>query len=329
MFWIAWSRGALQLLIFATTLLVARILVPADYGVVALATNFTGHAGMLADMGLGSAIIQFRDLDRRELDTCFWITMVIAIVCCAALSLGAPVIADWFAVPRLANVLPVMSLVLPIMACRMVSDSLLRKRLAFDRLAQAELIGTVVTLPVTLGCALGGLGVWTLVIGYLVAPALRSAATFAFAPWFPSFRIGGERIREIVHFSLATLSIKFMWSLRESANSLVLGKVTGQATIVGLYTMADDLAHLPGSKITPVINMLSSPVMAELQTNIDAMRALSHRRLPRRRCWWISDTDRQVAVRIQCAPKRAISGSLGRNQNTRAQLIARVAKNSL
>ena len=277
MFWIAWSRGALQLLTFATTLLVARILVPADYGVVALATNFTGHAGMLADMGLGSAIIQFRDLDRRELDTCFWITMMIAIVFCAALSLGAPVIADWFAVPRLADVLPVMSLVLPIVACRMVSDSLLRKRLAFDRLAQAELIGAVVTLPIILGCALGGLGVWTLVIGYLVAPAVRSAAIFAFAPWFPSFRIGGERIREVVHFSLATLSIKFMWSLRESANSLVLGKVTGQATIVGLYTMADDLAHLPGTKITPVINMLSSPVMAELQTNIDAMREAFYR----------------------------------------------------
>src|SRR5204862_1189242 len=59
--------------------------------------------------------------------------------------------------------------------------------------------------------------------------------------------------------------------------SLVLGKVTGQPTIVGLYTMADDLAHLPGSKITPVINMLSSPVMAELQTNLDAMREALYR----------------------------------------------------
>jgi O-antigen/teichoic acid export membrane protein len=67
-----------------------------------------------------------------------------------------------------------------------------------------------------------------------------------------------------------------MWSLRENANSLVLGKVSGEATL-GLYTMADDLAHLPGTKISPVINMLISPVMAELQTDIDALREAFYR----------------------------------------------------
>ena len=121
MFWIAWSRGALQILTFATTLLVARILVPADYGVMALAMFFTGLAGMIAEMGLGSAIIQFRDLDRRELDTCFWITMTLAMAGFVALSTGAPVIARWVAVPRLADVLPVLALVLPLTACRVVS----------------------------------------------------------------------------------------------------------------------------------------------------------------------------------------------------------------
>jgi O-antigen/teichoic acid export membrane protein len=277
MFWIAWSRGALQLLTFATTLFVARILVPADYGVMALATSFTAHAGMLAEMGLGSAIIQFRDLSRRELDTCFWITMTLAMVCFATLFLGASAIARWLAVPTLADVLPVLSLVLPLTACRVVSDSLLRKRLALDRVSQAEVIGAVVTLPIVIGCALGGLGVWTLVVGYLVGPTVRSVATFAFAPWVPGFRIGGERVREVVCFSLATLGSRFMSALRESASSLVLGKVTGQVSIVGLYVMADDVAHLPGQKIAPVINMLSSPVMAELQTNIDAMREALYR----------------------------------------------------
>ncbi|HEY2103060.1 MAG TPA: lipopolysaccharide biosynthesis protein [Chthoniobacterales bacterium] len=277
MFWIAWSRGALQLLTFATTLFVARILVPADYGVMALATSFTAHAGMLAEMGLGSAIIQFRDLSRRELDTCFWITMTLAMVCFATLFLGASAIARWLAVPTLADVLPVLSLVLPLTACRVVSDSQLRKRLALDRVSQAEVIGAVVTLPTTIGCALAGLGVWTLVIGYVVGPAVRSAATFAFAPWLPGFRIGGERVKDVVRFSLSTLGIRFMWSLREAANSVVLGKVTGQAAVVGLYTMADDVAHLPGTKITPILNMLASPVMAELQTDIDGLRETFYR----------------------------------------------------
>src|SRR5690349_6650268 len=95
-FWITWSRGVLQLINFAITLLVARILVPADYGLMALAGFWTGMAGILADMGLGSALIQFRNLNKQEIDACFWMTMTLAILCCAALSLSAPGIARWF-----------------------------------------------------------------------------------------------------------------------------------------------------------------------------------------------------------------------------------------
>ena len=279
MFWITWSRGLLQVLSFVTTLLVARILVPADYGVMALAGFWTGIAGILADMGVGSAIIQFRDLSKREIDTCFWITMTLAVGCSAVLSLSAPLIARWFMVSRLADVLPVLSLVLPFTASRVVSDSLLRKRLALDRVSQAEIIGAVVALPLMLGCAIAGLGVWALVVGALVSPVVRSVATFAFAPWWPGLHLGGQRVKEIVHFSLATLGVKIMWSLREWSNTLVIGKVTGQAEIVGLYSMAEEIATLPGNKISTVVNMLSSPVMAELQKDVDAMRAAFYRAL--------------------------------------------------
>src|ERR1700751_4441453 len=140
LFWITWSRGVLQLLNFATTLLVARILMPADYGLMALAGFWTGMAGILADMGLGSAIIQFRNLDKREIDACFWLTMTLATLCFVPLSLSAPGIARWFAAPRLAEVLPVLSLVLPLTACRVVSDSLLRQRLSGHRGVPGEAI---------------------------------------------------------------------------------------------------------------------------------------------------------------------------------------------
>ena len=74
------------------------------------------------------------------------------------------------------------------------------------------------TLPVMLGCALAGLGVWTLVIGALLAPAVRSAATFVYAPWCPGLRLGGERVKEMLRFSLTTLAVKIMWGLREDSD---------------------------------------------------------------------------------------------------------------
>jgi O-antigen/teichoic acid export membrane protein len=277
-FWLAWSRGVVQLLSFATTVLVARILVPADYGVVALASVFTGMAAMLADMGLGTAIIQFRDLERRELNTCFWIMVTLAVIAYAALALGAPVIARWFAVPRLADVLPILALALPVTACSVVSDSLLRKRLALDRVSQAEIIGNAVALPVMIACAIAGFGVWTLVTGSLVVLVVRSIAIFAFAPWLPGFRVGGKRAKEMLDFSVTTLGVSVMWSLKEQTDVLVIGKITGQVT-VGFYSMAKHLAMLPTSKISNVVNTLSSPMMAELQTDVEAMRGAFYRAL--------------------------------------------------
>ena len=275
-FWLAWSRGVVQLLSFATTVLVARILVPADYGVMALASVFIGTVVMLADMGLGTAIIQFRDLNRRELNTCFWIIVTLAAIAYAALAVLAPVIADWFAVPRLADVLPVLALVLPVTACSVVSDSLLRKSLALNRVSQAEIIGNALALPVMVGFALAGFGVWTLVAGSLVVSVVKSIATFAFAPWLPGLRIGGRRAKEMIDFSLTVLGASVMWALKEQTDLLVIGKVTGQIT-VGFYSMAKDLAMLPTAKISNVVNTLSSPMMAELQTDVEAMRGAFYR----------------------------------------------------
>jgi O-antigen/teichoic acid export membrane protein len=271
-FWLAWSRGAVQLLSFATTVLVARILVPADYGVMALAGMFIAMAGVVAEMGLGAAIVQFGDLSRRELNTCFWITVSLAAFSYAVLALGASVIADWFAVPRLAEVLPVLALGLPLNACTVVSASLLRKRVALDQVSQAEIIAAVVTLPVMLGCAHAGFGVWTLVTGSLVGWVVRDAVILAFAPWLPGLRVGGKRAKEMLHFSLTTFGVSILWAFREQADVAVIGKITGQVT-VGLYSMARDLAMLPTTKISSVVFALSAPMMAELQTDIVAMRS--------------------------------------------------------
>jgi O-antigen/teichoic acid export membrane protein len=276
MFWLAWSRGVVQLLAFVTTVLVARILAPPDYGVMALASAFIGAANTLAEMGLGRAIIQFRDLTKRELDTCFWITMALAIIGYAVVSLGAGIIAHWFSVPQLAEVLPILALVLPLTACSVVSDSLLRQRLALDRISQAEIVGGLATLPVVLSCALAGLGVWALVIGAILYPGARSIIIFAFAPWRPGFRIGGPRAKEVLRFSLTTLGANILWSLGDQADVVVIGKITGQVT-TGLYSMAKQLALLPGQKISNIVNTLNSPIMAELQTNIDAMRVAFYR----------------------------------------------------
>ena len=115
-FWIVLSRGGVQVLAFLSTLAVARMLDPSDYGLMALAGVWTATIAMVAEMGLGSAIIQFRDLEDRDLNSCFWLTMGIAGIGYLGLCIAAPVIAAWFSSPMLSDVLRVVGLTLPVTA---------------------------------------------------------------------------------------------------------------------------------------------------------------------------------------------------------------------
>jgi len=270
-FWLVWSKGALQAISFLATIFVARLLNPSDYGLMALAGVCTGTLGLLSEAGLGAAIIQFRDLEEEDLNACFWLTMSMAGVGYLLLYIFASTIARWFDSPDLATVLRVVGLTLPLFAVRVVPDSLLRKQIRLDKISQIEIFSTVGTIPVVVGLAWVGAGVWALICGSLVTALIQSLLAFWFVPWRPGSRIGGKRFKEMFWFSLAALGSRVCWALYQQADTVVLGKVAGKVT-VGIYSMAKEFATLPVNKISSVVNQLTFPVMAELQANQVALR---------------------------------------------------------
>lgn len=272
-FWIAWSRGGLQLLSFFTTLLVARLLNPSDYGLMALVSIWTGTIYLLAEMGLGTAIIQFPDLEDSELNSCFWVTMGSAGLGYLALYAAAPAIAAWFRAPLLPDVLRVAGVSLLLVAVRVVPDSLLRKQLSLDKVSQAGVAAAVVTMPVVLTLAWWGVGVWALVAGVLLMPLVQGIVSFWFVRWWPGFRLGSRRLKEVLSYSLATLGGKLSWAIYEQADVFVLGKISGEVTL-GFYSMAKQIAMLPVTKVAVVVNQLTFPMMAELQDDRGRMRAV-------------------------------------------------------
>src|SRR5207249_2204737 len=102
-FWITWSRGVGQLVSFLSTLLVVRLLSPADYGLMAMAGIWTGILSLLNEMGMGAAIVQFQELEDDELNSCFWLTMSVAVLGYLALYLAAPSLETWFSTPMVAR----------------------------------------------------------------------------------------------------------------------------------------------------------------------------------------------------------------------------------
>ncbi|PYQ51576.1 MAG: hypothetical protein DMF78_13050 [Acidobacteria bacterium] len=270
-FWMVWSRGAVQVISFVSTILVARLLSPADYGLMALTAIWIYTVSLVAELGLATAILQFRDMDDAELNACFWLSLALGAVGYAGLYAAAPAVAWWFANPRIVSVLRVAGLSLPMLAARLVPDGLLRKRLELHRVAQTDVISALVTIPVVLGLALSGAGVWALVAGAVVMPFAQAATTFWFARWRPGLRLGTRRFREILRYSVGALGSKVGWVVFQQLDTFVLGKIAG-AMGTGFYSMGKTLAHLAPDKISVAANQLASPIMAGLQSDTAAMR---------------------------------------------------------
>ena len=271
-FWIVWSRGGVQLLSGISQIFVARFwLEPSDYGLMAIVGVWTTTIGLLAEMGIGTAIIQFQDLTEEELNSCYWLMMAIGLSGYFGLFVSAPFIADWFNSPLLSDLLRFGGLTLPLIALIVVPDSLMRKRVQLDKIAKIQLGGALAAIFTVVTMAASGAGVWALVSGPLVAQVVVYLSMLWVEPWRPGIRIGSTRLSEILHFSFSTLGSRFLFSLYNQVDLVLLGKLTGEATL-GFYSYAKELAMLPVVRGSVVVNQLAFPVMAELQNDINAMR---------------------------------------------------------
>jgi O-antigen/teichoic acid export membrane protein len=270
-FWMVWSRGGVQLLSFIGTLVVARWLSPSDYGVMALVGIWTGTIAMVADMGLGWAIVQFPDVEEEEIQGCFWITLLTTSIAFLSLYMLAPAVARWFESPQLTDVLRVSSVTLLLFAFGLVPSAMLRKRLALDKIAQAEMMSVAASMPVMLVLAWNGAGVWALVFSSLVQGVTGVLALIAFYPWRPRLQFSGRRLGAMLRFSVSAIGANLGWSLYSQIDSLIVGKLTNEQTL-GVYAMAKQLAIMPVTKISVVVNQLAAPIMARIQDEQERLR---------------------------------------------------------
>lgn len=278
MFWVGWSKGFVQFLSFVSTLYIARLLSPNDYGLMAMTGIWVGTLAIVTEMGLTAVVIQFKNLDDRELNLCFWAALGVAGSGYGALYAAAPAIATWFEVPALCEVLRAVSLTLPLNAVRIVPDALLRKALALDKTSRAEILSVAVAIPVQVAMAIAGYGVWALVAGTLLMPIVQGVVTFILSAWRPGLRMGSTRARALLNFGSAKLGGSVGWAIYEQSDTLILGKISGEVG-VGLYSMAKQIALLPVHKISVVVNQIAVPLMAGLQDSVEQMRSVFLRQI--------------------------------------------------
>jgi O-antigen/teichoic acid export membrane protein len=165
------------------------------------------------------------------------------------------------------------SLVLPVSSLAIVPYGVIQGRLELDRVTKAEMSAGVIALIVVFLLAWNGAGVWSLIGGSLAAAVARASVIYLYSPWWPGLKVGSKRMRRILTFSIGTFGSRTLWAIYDQSDNFILGKVAGEATL-GFYRVARDLASIPVTRISTIVNQLSVPLMANLKDNPPAMRSM-------------------------------------------------------
>lgn len=264
----AWGAKATQT---AILVLLARLLIPEDFGVVALATVFTALLAFVRDQGFAQAIIQRRDLQAEHLDTSFWTAVVIGLTFTALMQVAAGPLAGVFDSPQLEGALRWLSLNFTIGGLRSTPAALLRRELRFKALAARNLgataAGGVVAVTVA---ALGG-GVWALVAQALVDITVSTIAVWWAVRWRPTLRFSGRHFKELFGFSSNVLGINLSNFAHQYSDDALIGAVLGPVRL-GIYTVAYRLVRLIGELFAQAIGAVTLPTFSRLQDDDDRLR---------------------------------------------------------
>lgn len=256
-----------------TTLVMARILSPADYGLMALAMVVIGFVGFFNEVGIGSAIVQKPKLSEAEVNGCFAIAMMASLVLFGGTVASSGLIAHFFGNDSLRPIIAVLSVAFVLGAVGTVPMAFLRKEMHFKAIAGISILAVVVQSAVCLVLALMGWGVWSLVWGFVVSSTIQSLGAFYLSPWRPRGRYGIREAADLVFYGLHVTSTRVFWYLYTNADKVIIGKLLGDKAL-GVYDMAFSLATLPSSQITTLATNVASPLFSKLQHDLPRLSSV-------------------------------------------------------
>lgn len=278
--WAGLAKLVGQIISWTSTLVVIRLLDPEAYGLMALVSVVISVLGSVAELGIGAAIVQARDIDRNDLAKISGLITAVNIGLFSLLALAAPLIARAYQTPALTPLIQVAALQLPIVTTATIQLAMAQRELDFRWLAMVELAAIVAAAAVTLLLAWQGFGVWALVLGSIANAAARALIALQRGFIWPSFRLTGVG-RFLSLGGIVTIG-RIMWQVINQSDVLIGARRLGAGSI-GVYSVSLELATLPLSKIMSILNQVALPAVARLQDQperlkqrmLDAIRILT------------------------------------------------------
>lgn len=269
--WKFGERIGAQAVSFLVSIVLARLLLPSDYGVIALITIFIDIANVFVSSGFGSALVQKKDADEIDFSSVFYFSIVMSWALYGVVFLAAPAVARFYGQEILTPVLRVMALKLPLAGVNSVQHAYVQKQMLFKRFFFSTLIGTVGSAAVGIVMAYMGFGPWALVTQYLFNSAMDTLVLWFTVRWRPVSAFSARRMKTLFAFGWKMLCSELIHTSYGQIRSLIIGKVYTEKELA-FYNQG---GKLPGILVTNINSSISSvlfPAMTMKQGDRDKMK---------------------------------------------------------
>jgi O-antigen/teichoic acid export membrane protein len=264
--WFAALNTCSQVLSWAFTVYIAKLLTPGDYGLMTMGAFLTAYMEVFAEMGLGTAIVHRLETTQEELSSVFWLAVSVGVML-SLVCLGLAYPTAWIFNDR--RTLPVTCLIAPLFvvgSAMTVPLNILRRNLEFRKIGVANIVSALVANIAMVFMGLAHFGVFALISGVIVMRATKVALMFYLSRWKPAFHFSFRETRPFLAFGVNIAGSSSLVRVFESLDKFVVGRFFG-ATFLGYYGFALSLASMPVEKVYPIVQQVLFPLLSRYQHN--------------------------------------------------------------
>lgn len=275
-FWVGGAKFASQIISWAITIILVRILTPEDYGLIGIALAYRMLVAVFFDLCLGEAILQKKEISEVDTGTAFWIIIVVTSILYFLTWNYSIDLAVFYGNEELVDIIRVTGLTLFFMAIKEVPNRILARQFEFKKRSQSEFASIMVSLITSVILAFNGYGVWALVIGELVKYAVVSLLIIYFAKWRPDFKFSITIAKQLLKYGTPVTGHHLLEFVSKKSDPLIIGKMLGQS-VLGYYMIALTISQIPATRGVLIIEQVMFPLFSTLQSNIEQFQVYFYR----------------------------------------------------
>ena len=249
---------------FGISIVMARLLMPSEFGLMGMIYVFFTIGNVLLDAGLAQSLIRTVDADDEDFSTVFFFNIFLGLLLYLILFITAPLIADFYDQPLLVSLLRIYSLIFILGSFTTVQNAILIKQMKFKRLLAVSVPATIVGGSFGVFFAFHGYGVWSLVYNTLISTFLSGLLLWVYSPWRPAFKFSKEKFKKHFNFGYKLSLTNLIDAIFGNIYQIVLGRFYIPKT-VGYFSRSDSVKHIAVYSISSTLTKVSFPLLASLQ----------------------------------------------------------------